>query len=139
MLMVIIFLVFILVLVGGVICLQIFLSKASNKLLGLILPAICLMFSLIIIFSNVLFMVDTGISTTETRTETVEGIVISEEIIDIDIESEKPNILASLGIILVFFLILNIPTIILFTIYFISREKLNVRYQLDKMNIQDLE
>lgn len=139
MLMVIIFLVFILVLVGGVICLQIFLSKASNKLLGLILPAICLMFSLIIIFSNVLFMVDTGISTTETRTETVEGIVISEEIIDIDIESEKPNILASLGIILVFFLILNIPTIILLTIYFISREKLNVRYQLDKMNIQDLE
>lgn len=36
-------------------------------------------------------------------------------------------------------LISNIPTIILLGIYFACREKMELRSQLDKMNIQDLE
>lgn len=37
------------------------------------------------------------------------------------------------------FLISNIPTIVLLGIYFGCREKMKLRSQLDKMNIQDLE
>ena len=37
------------------------------------------------------------------------------------------------------FLISNIPTIVLLSIYFGCREKMKIRSQLDKMNIQDLE
>lgn len=37
------------------------------------------------------------------------------------------------------FLISNIPTIVLLGIYFGCREKMKIRSQLDKMNIQDLE
>ncbi|MEW9122090.1 MAG: hypothetical protein AB2421_05205 [Thermotaleaceae bacterium] len=37
------------------------------------------------------------------------------------------------------FLISNISTIILLGFYFSCREKLKIRSQLDKMNIQDLE
>lgn len=36
------------------------------------------------------------------------------------------------------FLLLNIPTVILLGIYFVCREKLRHKKQLDKMNIQDL-
>jgi hypothetical protein len=37
------------------------------------------------------------------------------------------------------FLISNIPTIVLLGIYFGCREKIKLRSQLDKMNIQDLD
>ena len=37
------------------------------------------------------------------------------------------------------FLISNIPTIVLLGIYFGCREKMKIRSQLDKMNIQDLD
>jgi len=37
------------------------------------------------------------------------------------------------------FLISNIPTIVFLGIYFGCREKMKLRSQLDKMNIQDLE
>lgn len=37
------------------------------------------------------------------------------------------------------FLISNIPTMVLLGIYFGCREKMKIRSQLDKMNIQDLE
>lgn len=37
------------------------------------------------------------------------------------------------------FLISNIPTIVFLGIYFGSREKMKLRSQIDKMNIQDLE
>jgi len=117
---------------GGIVWLQIFLSKKNNKWFGLILPFICLMFSLLIVLN-----ISTYSSIQTTVTETVDGVVISEE--TKQIESEKPGMLAILGTILPVFIISNIPTIILLAIYFASREKLNIKSQLDKMNIQDLE
>src|SRR6056297_108582 len=117
---------------GGIVWLQIFLSKKNNKWFGLILPFICLMFSLLIVLN-----ISTFSSIQTTVTETVDGVVISEE--TKQIESEKPGMLAILGTILPVFIISNIPTIILLAIYFASREKLNIKSQLDKMNIQDLE
>ncbi len=117
---------------GGIVWLQIFLSKKNNKWFGLILPFICLMFSLLIVLN-----ISTYSSIQTTVTETVDGVVISEE--TKQIESEKPGMLTILGTIIPVFIISNIPTIILLAIYYASREKLRIRNQLDKMNIQDLE
>jgi len=117
---------------GGIVWLQIFLSKKNNKWFGLILPFICLMFSLLIVLN-----ISTYNSIQTTVTETVDGVVISEE--TKQIESEKPGMLTILGTIIPVFIISNIPTIILLAIYYASREKLRIRNQLDKMNIQDLE
>jgi energy-coupling factor transporter transmembrane protein EcfT len=128
----IIFLLFLLLLFSGVVWLQIFLSKKNNKWFGLILPFICLMFSLLIVLN-----ISTYSSIQTTVTETVDGVVISEE--TKQIESEKPGMLAILGTVLPVFLISNIPTLVLLAIYYASREKLKIRNQLDKMNIQDLE
>lgn len=118
--------------VGGIVWLQIFLSKKNNKWFGLILPFICLMFSLLIVLNIAAYN-----SIQTTVTETVDGVVISEE--TNQLESENPGMMAILGTILPVFLISNIPTLILLAIYFASREKLKIRNQLDKMNIQDLE
>jgi len=117
---------------GGIVWLQIFLSKKNNKWFGLMLPFICLMFSLLIVLN-----ISTYNSIQTTVTETVDGVVISEE--TKQIESEKPGMLTILGTIIPVFIISNIPTIILLAIYYASREKLRIRNQLDKMNIQDLE
>jgi len=90
------------------------------------------MFSLLIVLN-----ISTYNSIQTTVTETVDGVVISEE--TKQIESEKPGMLTILGTIIPVFIISNIPTIILLAIYYASREKLRIRNQLDKMNIQDLE
>lgn len=84
---VIIFLVFLFILVGGIIYLQIFLSKTNNRFLGLIFPIICLIFSLSIILFTAL-----GMATTVKQSETVEGIVVSEKIYVY--QPEKPSFLA---------------------------------------------
>ena len=72
-----------------------------------------------------------------TETETADEVVVSEE--NNVLESKNIDIFAVIGTILPVFIISNIPTIILLAIYFASREKLNIKSQLDKMNIQDLE
>lgn len=132
MIVIFVVLLFLLILIGGVIYLQIFLSKASNKFLGLIIPIIFLLISLLTVS-----LVTTAGYTYKTTTETTDGIVISEEINKS--ESEKPSLIVSFVVILLYFLILNIPTLIMLAIYFACREKINIKYQLDKMSIQDLE
>ena len=93
-------------LVGGIF-LQVFLSKKKSKWLGLILPTITFLYSLLMILSIAAF-------------EAMRG-------------GEVFMLIAST------FLISNIPTIVLLGIYFGCREKMKLRSQLDKMNIQDLE
>lgn len=93
-------------LVGGIF-LQVFLSKKKSKWLGLILPTITFLYSLLMILSIATF-------------EAMRG-------------GEVFMLIAST------FLISNIPTIVLLGIYFGCREKMKLRSQLDKMNIQDLE
>jgi FtsH-binding integral membrane protein len=97
----------VLALLIGVIFLQIFLSKKKSKWLGLILPTITLLYSLLMVLNIAVFDEMTG--------------------------GEIFVLFAST------FLISNIPTIVLLGIYFGCREKMKIRSQLDKMNIQDLE
>ncbi len=100
----------VLLFIAGVIALQIFLSKQENKWLGLILPIISFLVSLIYPLNMAVPVVNIGV--------------------------EMVNVVLSL---LLGLLIANIPTYILLAIYYACRGKYRKRKQLDKMNIQDLE
>lgn len=120
----------------GVIFLQIFLSKKQNKWLGLILPLICFMFSLIIVLGSTAFFFMTGeLSLQELAPD---GTVV-EETVEVQDKGDSSDIGATIIQMVVVFALYNIPTAILLMIYFACREKIKKRSQLDKMNIQDLE
>lgn len=128
------FLGFMLLLLAGTVWLQIFLSRNERKWPGLILPIICLCFSLLPVFS---------IPAYNTVTITEQTISESGEIIK-HITKEKPKMTASeaasvLVTSLVVFVIFNIPTVIYVGIYGACREKRKKSQELEKMNIQDLE
>ncbi len=123
-----------LLLLAGSVWLQIFLSRKNNKWLGLIIPLVCFIFSIVIVLSLTMYTTSSEITTV---TETVNGVVISEE--SIVLESERPSTLSMLVSVIPIFLMLNIPTLIFLAIYFACREKLKTKNQLYKMNVQDLE
>ncbi len=127
-------LIVVLLLLAGSIWLQIFLSTKNNKWLGLIIPLVCLIISILGVFGLTMFATSSGITTV---TETVNGVVISEE--SIVLESEKPGVRSMLVTLIPTFFVLNIPTLIFLAIYFVCREKLKTKKLLDKMNVQDLE
>ena len=114
-------------LLAGSIWLQIFLSKAKNKWLGLIIPLICFIFSIITILSLSMY---TGVTS---MTKTIDGVVVT------DSKLAKPNMISMLATVIPVFLITNIPTLIFLAIYFACREKQKLHRELDKMNVQDLE
>ncbi|HIW25423.1 MAG TPA: hypothetical protein H9688_04925 [Firmicutes bacterium] len=92
--------------IGGGIALQIFLSRSKSKWPGLILPFLCVIYSLLGIFSIAAF--------------------------------GGTSMLSTIGLILVVFLLMNIPTAILLAIYFTVRERKRKNKEIDKMNIKDL-
>lgn len=118
---------------SGSIWLQIFLSKKKNKWLGLIIPIICFMFSVMTVLSLSMY---TNMGTTS-MTEIIDGVVVTNK--TTTLQSERPSIISMLVSIIPVFLISNIPTIIFLAVYLACREKLKLRNELDKMNIQDLE
>lgn len=132
---IIISMIIILLLFAGIIWLQLFLSKKKNKWLGLIIPLICFAFSIMAVFGLTMFT-NIGISTV-TEIDINNGNVITDE--STSSQLEKPSIVSMIVPIIPVFLILNIPTIIFLAIYLACREKLKLRTELDKMNIQDLE
>lgn len=126
---VILFMLLFLAFLAGIIWLQIFLSKKQNKWLGLIIPFICFMFSLVAVLSWPMYTFTTISSVTENGTQIIEKTVS---------QPEKPGILPMFASVLPIFILLNIPTLIFLAIYIACREKLKLRAELDKMNIQDL-
>ncbi|MBZ2175638.1 hypothetical protein K8M07_10360 [Schnuerera sp. xch1] len=124
-----------LIVIIGVVFLQIFLSKKQSKWFGLILPIICLLFSLIAVLSVPAFFTQGELTLEQIAPD---GTVIEETITE---QHNKPigNIGTAVFQVIVVFLLYNIPTAILLVIYFACRENLKKRSLLDKMNIQDLE
>jgi len=118
---------------AGSIWLQIFLSKKKNKWLGLIIPLICFMFSIMTVLSLAMYT-NTVITSVA---DTIDGAKLTDK--TTILQSEKSGMLSMLATAVPVFLISNIPTIIFLAIYFAYREKLKLRTELDKMNIQDLE
>ena len=115
--------------IGGGIFLQMYLSKRANRWIGIIPPALFLVFSLIIVFSMVAF----------TTTEQLH-MEFSD---DYRIIAVTTNHLVDYGTIrfgsVAFtFLYLNIPTLICIVIHAICRKNLKNTKALDRMNVQDL-
>lgn len=123
--------IFFLVIIVGIIALQIFLSKKQSKWLGLILPFICLTFSII---------AASGITTFSTLTVTEQTASENGEVISNVIgTTNKEDIPSIIITVIIVFLLYNIPTVILLAIYFACRENQKRNKELEKMNIQDLE
>ena len=95
---------FFIVLPIGLCVLEIFLSRMDNKYIGLILPAITFIYSLIALLSFAIF----------------DGATTGEIVVSM----------------LTAFLGTNLPTLILLGIYFLCRENMRRKRQLDKMNKQ---
>lgn len=123
----------------GLIFLQIILSKNSNRILGLILPIISFIFALIIVIGFYNFSIQTR------NYSTIRTVGSSNGIMDSEVVSVPSNVHKSYGFSLLFMLLIfNIPTIIYLCIYFAYRKKgiggkEKELYELNKMNIQDLE
>lgn len=132
-----------LILLAGSIWLQFFLSKKENKWLGLMIPAICFIFSIITVLSLSMYSI-TEATQYSVVTEATQYSVINGSETHIEtsgpviLQLERPSTMSMLVTALPVFLVTNIPTLIFLAIYFACREKLKTRTELDKMNIQDL-
>lgn len=147
---------------GGIIVLQVFLSKKDSKLPGLILPITSFSISMVVIIGMALFMV-VQVESHVTRVTDVEMLTITrlDELREADfeqaIERERAAEMESILIdrlesiehfepqrnipfarITFIFLAFNIPTAILLGIYAACRSKRNQLRALEKMSVQDL-
>ena len=144
------FIVISLAIFGGIIVLQVFLSKKESKWPGLILPGICLLISLTVVMSILLFMVVSPITTTTfeyldtipagspvgERIYTTDVYVLTvEQIVMTTPTPAIPVIINAVNI----FLLFNIPTLLLLCIYAACRSSRKRQRDLGKMSIQDLE
>ena len=131
---VIIFLIVFILVPIGTIWLQVVLSKKQNKWLGLILPFLCLLISVMGSLGAATF---STMCKTTSVIEEVNGEFVKEEVMEI--EDHRPGRGEIIVTAVVTFVIMNIPTLILLAIYFACREKRKKNGELEKMNIQDLE
>lgn len=117
---------------AGVIWLQFFLSKKQSKWCGLILPAISLLYALMMVLSLAAYENVQLKSTTITE----DGTVI-EENIHTGQKSKPLSAQTALNVVIVF-AVSNIPTVIFLGIYASCREKRKQKNLLEKMDIMDL-
>jgi len=113
---------------GGMIVLQVFLSRKESKWLGLILPMITFGISVLAVLSVIALSVFTA-----TSTLMVDGEVMEQTVTQIG------NVSSIIGTAIYIFLLANIPTAVLLAIYAACRGKRNRQRALAKMSVQDLE
>ena len=124
--------------IGIGVFIQVKLSRSKNKYLGLIMPVICFLLSILIILNMVAFTVFTSNTTTEIIT--IDGIEEElEESVEITENLGKDVITLDIAVSMFFiFLVANIPTAILGGIYLSERNKIDVKRSIEKMKIEDL-
>lgn len=115
---------------AAIIWLQLFLSKREGKWLGLALPGISFLVSLLMVISIVAYA-NIGIVS---RSISEDGAIVSHELVDTTSDFD-----GVVGQVIVTFLWCNIPTIVLIAIYGACRDKRKRRLEMEKMQIQDLE
>ena len=139
--------------VALVIALQVWLCKRKNRWLGLILPGLTLLFSLVMVFSVAAFGRIGGGSS---LTVTADGQVVEETVTENgmttvydgegNILDQYPapdsqdgvgpeTVLTAAGV----FLVNNIPTVVLGGIWLHYKNRRDFQDEMKKMNIQDLE
>ncbi|HAJ9305205.1 TPA: hypothetical protein HPU08_002886 [Listeria monocytogenes] len=126
--------------IGIGVFIQVKLSRSKNKYLGLIMPVISFLLSILIILNIAAFTVFTSDSTTTTEIITNNGIEEKiEESVEITENLGKDVITFDVAISMFFvFLVANIPTVILGGIYLNERNKIDVKKSIEKMKIDDL-
>lgn len=138
MINVVIVLFFFLVICVGGILLQIFLSKQENKWAGLILPLITLIISLLAVFSVAIFST-VGETQGITQITNENGVMVQEAVTESVPATQIINTSGAIVMVVMVFLLYNIPTVILLAIYAACRGKGRRQRALDKMSVQDLE
>ncbi|MCL2049971.1 MAG: hypothetical protein FWG87_14720 [Defluviitaleaceae bacterium] len=116
----------------GLFLLQIFLSRKERRWLGLILPTISLLISMIPVFGYAAFT-----ETSSSSVQSVDGVFIYEAHAPSaaqPIESAP----ALIVVVLTVFILYNIPTVVFLSIYFACRGKRNRIKAVEKMSVQDL-
>ena len=121
--------------VGGLIGLQVFLSTRKNKWFGLILPILCVLLSIVPVLSQVAF--ETKV-TTRVTSYAEDGTIIEDKVKEEPYTNAK-NREAVIWTSIIIFGVYNIPTGIYLVIYFCGRQKLKKKERLEHMQIQDLE
>ena len=142
--------------VALVIALQVWLCKRKNRWLGLILPGLTLLFSLVMVFSVAAFGRIGGGSS---LTVTADGQVVEETVTENGMTTvydgegnildqypapdaqEEQNRISMEGLLAVggIFLVCNIPTVVLGGIWLHYKNRRDFQDEMKKMNIQDLE
>lgn len=116
---------------AGIIWLQFFLSKKQSKWRGLILPAISLLYSLMMVLSLAAYENVRLKSTTITENGTVIEEIHTEQI-------AQPLPAQTVLKVVMVFAVSNIPTVVFLGIYASCREKRKRKNLLEKMDIMDL-
>ena len=126
--------------IGIGVYIQVKLSRSKNKYLGLIMPVISFLLSILIILNMAAFTMLTSGSTTTTEIITTDGIEEElEESVEITENLGKDVITLDIAVSMFFiFLVANIPTAILGGIYLSERNKIDVKRSIEKMKIEDL-
>ena len=125
------FIVFILAVFVGAIFLQIFLSKRETILLGLILPAITLLFSLMGVWGIAVFVQIDPV----TVTEFIDGELVTTYISE---GGGIQRIPGAIGGAIAVLLLMNVPTAVLLLILLAVRSKGRQQRNLEKMAVLDL-
>ena len=122
MIVYIIYLIVCIVALGGIVCLQIYLSKQPSKWPGLLLPGITLILSIVVLLSFSLFS-----AKIEEKVKNIvldeTGAVVSESVVStgsLAIEGRQTPV--DFFAVLPLFLLCNIPTLGLLLIYFVNRK-----------------
>lgn len=130
-------LLFLIGIIAVILFIQIKLSRSKNKYLGLILPVLSFLFSILMVLSmSAFFLLPTTGVQSVIDDETGEVIEETEEIIESS-EQESPDISDFLGIGYAF-LVSNIPTAVLGGVYLSERNKKRMKQEINKMKIEDL-
>lgn len=119
--------------VGLVLVLQVFLCRKGNRL-GLILPVLSFLLSLLITLSVAAFTM-MGAGTITTQTISNDGQVVEERVEQVAPSMTAPRQLLTVGGV---FLVTNIPTAVLTGIWFYHKNRRDWRKELEQMDIQDL-
>lgn len=127
-------LIFLLIFFAGVVVLQVWLSKKESKWLGLILPAICFVLSVVVVVS----MVSYSMVSTSSVVQEIGGSGALTSSFQSAVDMKAVPVLA-VGTIIAVFLLYNIPTLVLLGIYLGCRAGRKKRDRLNKMRVQDLE
>ena len=127
------FLFSVLVPVGLVLVLQVFLCRKGNRL-GLILPVLSFLLSLLLTLSVAAFTM-MGAGTITTQTISNDGHVVETQVEKVEAPPVEPQQLLMVGGV---FLVTNIPTAVLTGIWFYHKNRRDWKDELKKMDIQDL-